>query len=65
MKVKATAKGFFRSLREEGDEFEVPGGTKASWFAPVVDAPEAEPKPKGRGKAKADANDDAPADDVI
>ena len=33
MKVKALQAGFFGgSLRDEGQEFEVPAGTKSSWF---------------------------------
>lgn len=39
MKVKAIAKGYFGSLRDTGDVFEVPTGTAGSWFAPVDDAP--------------------------
>ena len=41
MLVIATAKGFFGQYRDEGDEFEVPEGTKGSWFKPV-DVPEDE-----------------------
>ena len=35
MRVIATKPGFFDYLRQEGDEFEVPEGTKGSWFKPV------------------------------
>lgn len=36
MKVKATQVGFFGGVRRRpGDEFEVPQGTKGSWFAEV------------------------------
>jgi hypothetical protein len=60
MLVKATAKGYLGSLREAGDEFEVPDGTKSSWFAPVAVEPEVKPaKP-----AKAKAADAKPSDDV-
>lgn len=48
MKVKATQFGFFGgSRRRPGDEFEVPQGTKASWFAEVpVKGASAEPAEK-------------------
>lgn len=62
MLVIATAKGFFGQYRNEGDEFEVPEGTKGSWFKPV-DAQEDEAptvrrprKPKDE-KAESDAAD--------
>lgn len=32
MKVIATKPGYFGKLRAEGDVFDVPEGTKASWF---------------------------------
>lgn len=35
MKVIATAKGFFGSMIEAGQTFEVPNGTQASWFRPI------------------------------
>ena len=48
MKVKATKVGYFGKLRDVGDEFEVPEGTKkATWFDPV----EAE-KPAKQEKAE-------------
>jgi hypothetical protein len=50
MRVVANAKGYFGSLREVGDEFEVPDGIKGSWFAPV--AAEADTKPAGKGRRK-------------
>lgn len=43
MKVIATKLGYFGKLREPGDEFEVPDGTKGSWFQPV------EQKANGKG----------------
>lgn len=62
MLVKATAKGFFGSLRLDGDEFEVPVGTKGSWFAPVATEVAAKAPAKAlKGKtteAKADADAD-------
>ncbi|WP_039052161.1 hypothetical protein [Bordetella avium] len=35
MKVTALKPGYFGKLREPGDEFDVPDGAKASWFAPA------------------------------
>ncbi len=56
MKVIATKLGYFGKLREPGDEFEVPDGTKGSWFQPV--------EQKANGKAKAKPGD-KPADDLV
>jgi hypothetical protein len=50
MRVVATSTGYFGSLREVGDEFEVPHGTKGSWFTSVVAT--ANEKPAGKGKGK-------------
>lgn len=55
MKVIAKQLGFFGKLREPGDEFEVPDGTKGDWF-------EAVDKPVEGKKAKAA---DKPADDLV
>lgn len=49
MEVIATAKGYHGSLREPGESFDVPDGTKGSWFQPA-EAPEPKPAPKGKGK---------------
>ena len=49
MLVIATAKGFFGQYRNEGDEFEVPEGTKAAWFGPA-DGPAQKAKPAKAGK---------------
>lgn len=36
MKVIATKRGFDNvTIREEGDEFDMPEGAKGSWFKPV------------------------------
>lgn len=35
MHVIATAKGFYGSIIEPGQTFEVPDGAKASWFKPA------------------------------
>jgi len=52
MKVKAVKPGFFGKLRDPGDEFEVPEGTKASWFAPVEqEQPVAKPKEPAKAQA--------------
>lgn len=57
MKVIATKVGFFGSLREVGDKFEVPDGEKASWFSPV-EPPETS-KATSKKQAAADNNDNA------
>ena len=50
MKVIATKTGFDgRKIRKEGEKFDMPEGSKASWFVP---APEDE-KPEGGRKKKA------------
>ena len=49
MKVIATKLGYFGKLREPGDEFEVPDGTKGSWFQPV------EQKANGKGGKEPEA----------
>lgn len=62
MEVIATSKGYHGKLREIGDKFEVPNGSKASWFAPV------EEKGKAKGKSKSDAKPeggDKPADPLV
>ena len=59
MRVIATKPGFFSYLRQEGDEFEVPEGTKGSWFKPEpADEPEAKPT-RGRKAASEPADDQA------
>ena len=57
MEVVATAVGFAGALRQPGDKFEMPEGSKATWFKETK--PAAEPKP---GKAKAS---DKPADEPL
>lgn len=60
MKVIATKQGYFGKLREPGDEFEVPDGTKGSWFQPV------EQKANGKGGKKPEAPaSEKPADDLV
>lgn len=60
MKVIATKMGYFGKLREPGDEFEVPDGTKGSWFQPV------EQKANGKGGKKPEAQaNEKPADDLV
>ena len=65
MKVKAVNQGFYGTLREEGDVFDVDYGGKkktekvvedSSWLEPVVDA-EAEAKAKAEAEAKAQQKD--------
>lgn len=60
MKVTAIKQGYFGKLREPGDEFEVPDGTKGSWFQPV------EQKANGKGGKKPEAQaNEKPADDLV
>lgn len=65
MRVVATAKGYLGSLREVGDEFDVPKGMTASWFIPA--GTEAEMKPavetKLAVKAKRKGAEPEPAGD--
>jgi len=55
MKVIATKQGYFGKLRQPGDEFEVPKGTKGSWFSPA-DKPAEKPADKPAEK---------PAEDLV
>ena len=65
MRVVATAPGYFGALRVEGDEFDVPDGTKGSWFKPVA-ADVAKPsKGKGKGTAPEPGPDDDEAANAI
>lgn len=60
MKVIAIKQGYLGKLRQPGDEFEVPEGSKASWFQPV------EQKASGKGGKKPEAKaDEKPADDLV
>ena len=60
MKVIATKQGYFGKLRDVGDEFEVPEGSKASWFQPVAQ------KASGKGGKKPEAPaTEKPADDLV
>lgn len=49
MLVRATQRGQYGHVREIGDEFEVPEGTKGSWFEPVE---RDEPAPERRGPGR-------------
>ncbi len=44
MQVRAIAAGFYGHYREIGDVFEVPSGTKATWFAPAKQVAAEAPK---------------------
>lgn len=46
MEVIATKVGFYGRFREVGDKFEVPDGSKASWYEPVKPTPKPEAKTK-------------------
>lgn len=57
MLVRAKSVGFFGSLRQVGDEFEVPDDAKGSWFSPVNEkAEKAGPKAKADKKTDEDGN---------
>lgn len=55
MKVTARFKGYYGQIREVGEVFDVPEGTKGSWFDPVPasPAPPVEP-PKAKGNKPKD-----------
>lgn len=63
MRVRAIQTGFYNSLRipdTDSAEFEVPDGTKGSWFQPV------EQKDNGKGGKKPEARaNEKPADDLV
>lgn len=44
MQVIATKAGYFGKLRQAGDKFDVPDGSKASWFAPSASVAESNGK---------------------
>lgn len=48
MLVIALKPGYHGKLREVGEKFDVPNGSKASWFQPV--APDKAPKQGGQSK---------------
>ena len=57
MRVIATKPGYFGKLRAEGDVFDVPEGTKASWLvayeSPAGEEVTTDPKAAKEAKAKA------------
>lgn len=60
MEVRATAKGFHGCFREIGDQFEVPAGSKASWYVPAEDKVAEKPaKRSGDTKQSGSTGDDA------
>lgn len=50
MEVIATAVGFHDKVREPGEKFSVPAGSKASWFTPVVAKGKQKPAEKTEGE---------------
>lgn len=52
MKVIATAKGYYGFLRQPGDVFEVPNGTKGSWIEPYKETKAAPQKATKDSKAE-------------
>lgn len=66
MKVKATGDGYYFGRKYEGDVFDVPAGTKGSWFEPVGGEDSIVPRPKRAPKAaKVEATEDAPSADDL
>ena len=66
MKVIAIKQGFYGKLHTPGDEFEVPDGTKGSWFHPV--AVEQKPASKSKKAETLPAEPpaaDTPAEDLV
>lgn len=57
MEVIATKPGYFGKLRQPGDKFEVPGGSKATWFVPVEQKAEGKKQAAAKPKEPADAKD--------
>jgi len=55
MQVIATKPGFYGKLRQASDKFDVPEGSKASWFGPAEVVAEAKAK-KAKDEAKAVAD---------
>lgn len=63
MKVVATEKGYFGGqVREKDEQFDVPEGTKGSWFKAVDAAPAGK---SGKSKGKSDPNDTGDDEPVI
>ena len=65
MRVRANKTGYFNGLHipdTDSAEFEVPNGTKGSWFEPVAPAKAAAPAKKGGKAAEAPAADTPDAD---
>lgn len=60
MRVIATALGYYGQLLDVGQEFDVPEGTKGSWFKPAGKDERGEPATAKAGKsATTTANVDA------
>jgi hypothetical protein len=55
MKVTATKPGYHGKLREPGDTFDVPAGSKATWYVPASAETEASGK-NGGGRPAARTN---------
>lgn len=50
MRVRATARGYYgNQIREVGKVFDVPEGTKGSWFVPVESSDRGPRAPKASG----------------
>ena len=62
MLVISKARGYFNGIREPGQKFEVPEGSKGSWFEPV-DKP-SESKPSRKTKSTEDDGEKSEASDI-
>lgn len=67
MRVRAIEQGFYSGRRRVGAVFEVPDGTTANWFVPVVEQKAAPAPTPAKSKAKP-AKPEVPdkgADDLV
>lgn len=60
MKVRATKNGFYGRYLSEGDVFEVPDGSKASWFEPLKLARKARTEGEQPPEGGSDTDPNAP-----
>ncbi|MGL4350140.1 MAG: hypothetical protein ACRCT2_06165 [Plesiomonas shigelloides] len=57
MLVIAKVRGYFDGIREPGDKFNVPDGSKATWFEPVEKSKEAK-EPVAKVKKEGEGSDE-------
>lgn len=61
MLVIAKVRGYFDGIREPGDKFNVPDGSKATWFDPV-EKPKEVKEPAAKGEKKEAVKDEGAGD---